>query len=134
VGNAQQNLHTQYVKSDQMDVNPYVFSIDMPRSNLCFLFKKRHTFSDSWITRLQINLIARYIHSYCEHILLWAVTSTYQNVFLWPPLSLPCHLEYMETFFLLIIKLAKQFFSSFIPICSLQLGEYEQNPNSEIWN
>jgi hypothetical protein len=43
-----------------MDLNPYVFSIDMPRSNLCFLFKKRHTISDSWITRLQINLIARY--------------------------------------------------------------------------
>jgi hypothetical protein len=37
-----------------MDLNPYVFSIDMPRSNLCFklsffLFKKRHTISDSWI-------------------------------------------------------------------------------------
>jgi hypothetical protein len=52
-----------------MDLNPYVFSIDMPRSNLCFklcfLFKKRHTISDSWITRLQINLIVRYnlVHS-----------------------------------------------------------------------
>jgi hypothetical protein len=48
-----------------MDLNPCVFSIDMPRSNLCFklrfLFKERHTISDSWITRLQINLIARYI-------------------------------------------------------------------------
>jgi hypothetical protein len=53
-----------------MDLNPYVFSIDMPRSNLCFklcfLFKKRHTISDSWITRLQINLIARYKHTYVE--------------------------------------------------------------------
>jgi hypothetical protein len=47
-----------------MDLNQYVFSIDMPRSNLCFklcfLFNKRYTISDSWITRLQINLIARY--------------------------------------------------------------------------
>jgi hypothetical protein len=47
-----------------MDLNPYVFSIDMLRSNLCFklcfLFKKRHTISDSWIARLQINLFARY--------------------------------------------------------------------------
>jgi hypothetical protein len=45
-----------------MDLNPDVFSIDIPRFNLrfklCFLFKKRHTISDSWITRLQINLIA----------------------------------------------------------------------------
>jgi hypothetical protein len=53
-----------------MDLNPYVFSIDMPRSNLCFklcfLFRKRHTISDSWITRLQINLIARYKHTYVE--------------------------------------------------------------------
>jgi hypothetical protein len=46
-----------------MDLNPYVFLIDMPRSNLCFklLFKKRNTILDSWITRLQINLIARNI-------------------------------------------------------------------------
>jgi hypothetical protein len=27
----------------------------------CFLFMKRHTISDSWITRLQINLIAGYL-------------------------------------------------------------------------
>jgi hypothetical protein len=55
-----------------MNLNPYVFSIDMLRSNLCFkrcfLFKKRHTIPDSWITRLQINLIARYL-KFCSKII-----------------------------------------------------------------
>jgi hypothetical protein len=37
--------------------------IDMSRSNLRFLFKKRHTISDLWITRLQINVIAGYVFS-----------------------------------------------------------------------
>jgi hypothetical protein len=51
-----------------MDLNSYVFSIDMPRSNVCYklcffvqVTTYEHTISDSWITRLQINLIARYI-------------------------------------------------------------------------
>jgi hypothetical protein len=41
-------------------LNPYVFC---DRSNLCFklcLLERGHTISDSWITRLQINLIALY--------------------------------------------------------------------------
>jgi hypothetical protein len=64
-----------------MDLNPYVFSIDMLKSNLCFklcfLFKKRHTISDSWITRLQINLIAQiFVEHFCYSVctmmvLLW---------------------------------------------------------------
>jgi hypothetical protein len=39
-----------------------------PRCNLCF--KKRHTISDSWTTRPQINLIARYTGLFTRGIFL----------------------------------------------------------------